>query len=228
MKTDIVASEKSRRVEATSSRRVPMLRACSAAVTGLLLFSAVPTGAQAHCDVHCRWQEKIEATHLPNTPTATSVAQMLGWTSPSYTAAETYWCQPRNAREQTVYQLTAWARRLKEQNSATGDHDWHIELTALMNTAVTKCIVIEIPPGNLNPAYFQAGQDLLAVITNAGSIINGSGNVVPPVRLKVTGLAFFDGEHRGSGSNPPHQHGRCNSKTSALWEIHPVNAVSAP
>jgi len=51
---------------------------------------------------------------------------------------------------------------------------------------------------------------------------------VPAARVKVTGLAFFDGEHRGAGGKPPHQHGRCNSKTAALWEIHPVYAVGAP
>jgi hypothetical protein len=153
---------------------------------------------------------------------------MLGWTSPAFTAAETYWCQQRNTREQTVYQLTAWARRLKVQNGATGDGDWHIELTASKTSPVTNCIVIEIPPDTLSPSYFQARQDFLATITNAGSTINGSGDVKPPVRVKVAGLTFFDGEHRGAGSNPPHQHGRCNSKTSALWEIHPVYTVSAP
>jgi len=42
-----------------------------------------------------------------------------------------YWCQPRNAREQKIYQLTAWARRLAIQNHGTSaDYDWHIELTA--------------------------------------------------------------------------------------------------
>ena len=51
---------------------------------------------------------------------------------------------------------------------------------------------------------------------------------MPAARVKVTGLAFFDGEHRGAGGKPPHQHGRCNSKTAALWEIHPVYAVGAP
>jgi hypothetical protein len=91
-----------------------------------------------------------------------------------------------------------------------------------------KLIVIEIPPDTLNPAYFQARQDFLATITNAGSTINSSGDVKPPVRVKVTGLAFFDGQHRGAGTKPPHQHGRCNSKTSALWEIHPVYAVNSP
>jgi hypothetical protein len=197
-------------------------------VPAFFLLIAAPLGAQTHCDVHYRWQEKTDTTHLADTSMSTTVSAMLSWASPPYTAAASYWCQPRNNREQTVYNLTAWARKLAVQNGATGDGDWHIELTGSKNSSIYSCIVIEIPPDTLNPAYFHARQDFLAAITNAGSTINGSGDVVPPVRLKVTGLAFFDGEHRGSGSNPPHQHGRCNSKTSALWEIHPVYAVSAP
>lgn len=114
-------------------------------LAALFLFIAAPIGAQTHCDVHYRWQEKIDATRLTETLTATSVSQMLGWTSPPYTAAETYWCQPRNTREQTVYQLTAWARRLAIQNHGTSaDYDWHIELTSSKTMAVINhCIVID-------------------------------------------------------------------------------------
>jgi hypothetical protein len=74
----------------------------------LFLFIAAPIGAQTHCDLHYRWQEKIDAT---------------------------------------AYELTAWARRRKVQNGATGDGDWHIELTSSRTGAVTNCIVTEIPPG---------------------------------------------------------------------------------
>jgi hypothetical protein len=79
--------------------------------------------------------------------------------------AEKYWCQPRNTHEQTVFQHTAWARRLKVQNGATGDGDWQIELTGSKTSAAT---------------------------------------------IRHT------------------NYGRCNSKANALWEIHPVYAVSAP
>jgi hypothetical protein len=197
------------------------------AITALLLCSTSPASAQTHCDVHYRWQQKIDTAHFADTSITTSVSKMLNWGSPPFTAAAIYWCEPRNPREQTVYSVTAWARRLKVQ-SGTGDHDWHIELTGSKTSDVKKCIVIEIPPPDLDSAYFQAGQDFLAVITDAGSTIKGTGDIAPPVRVTVTGLAFFDGEHRGAGGNPPHQHGRCNSKTSALWEIHPVYTVSAP
>ena len=206
-----------------------MLRGVTTTVTALLLLSAVSIRAQTHCDVHYRWQQKIDATHLADTSTSTTVATMLSWASPPFTSAAIYWCQPRIAREQNVYQLTAWARHLAVQNhGASADFDWHIELTGSKTSNKYNCIVIEIPPDTLNPAYSQARQDFLATVTDAGSTIDDNGDVKPPVRVKVKGLAFFDGEHRGAGSKPPHQHGRCNSKTSALWEIHPVYAVSTP
>jgi hypothetical protein len=101
-------------------------------------------GAQTHCDVHYRWQEKTDTTHVAATVASPSVSQILTWSSPVFTAAETYWCQQRNTREQTVYQLTAWARRLKVQNGATGDGDWHIELTA----SKTSPIMLQNGPRN--------------------------------------------------------------------------------
>ena len=106
-----------------------MLRAVTAVVTALLLYTAAPIHARDHCDVHYRWQQKIDATHLSDTPTHTTISTIFSWASPAFTAAEIYWCQARNTREQKVYEVTAWARRLKVQNGSTGDGDWHIELT---------------------------------------------------------------------------------------------------
>jgi hypothetical protein len=44
------------------------------------------------------------------------------------------------------------------------------------------------------------------------------------------GAAFFDGYHQKKTSTGKHasQHGRCNSSLSALWELHPIYAVTAP
>jgi hypothetical protein len=86
-----------------------------------LVSCATLTPAQAHCDVHYRWQQKIDDSRLNQTPVHTTISAMLNWAAPPFTAAEAYWCQPRNMREQRVYEITAWAHRLKAQNSASGD-----------------------------------------------------------------------------------------------------------
>lgn len=56
----------------------------------LFLVVAVPVGAQTHCDVHYRWQEKTDTTHVADTVASTLGSQMLTWSSPAFTAAETY------------------------------------------------------------------------------------------------------------------------------------------
>ncbi|MBI4501420.1 MAG: hypothetical protein HY700_09695 [Gemmatimonadetes bacterium] len=61
-----------------------------------------------------------------------------------------------------------------------------------------------------------------------GSSRTGDEDFDPPVQLRVVGAAFFDGEHRGAGSNNPLGHGRCNSSARALWELHLVYLVKRP
>jgi len=41
-----------------------MLRAVTAVVTALLLYSAAPIRARDRCDVHYRWQRKIDRLSL--------------------------------------------------------------------------------------------------------------------------------------------------------------------
>lgn len=197
-------------------------------LAGLLLLVAARLPAQ-HCAAeHYRWPAKIDEAHLGERPTHTTVGEMLRWPAPEFTAADAFWCQTRNAREQQVYELTAWARRLKVESDADGDGDWHIELTGTKAGDVVNCIVVEIPPAKLNASYSRARQALLERISDAGATVGPNGDVSPPVHVRVTGLAFFDGEHRGVGTNPPNNHGRCNSTVNALWEIHPVYWIGSP
>ena len=66
------------------------------------------------------------------------------------------------------------------------------------------------------------GASSTAAVLELGRVLKGQ-----PHEYTIE-LAFFDGEHRGAGMNPPHRHGRCNATTAALWEIHPVYAILAP
>lgn len=54
-------------------------------LTALFLLIAAPVGAQTHCDVHYRWQEKTDTTHIADTVASTSVSQVLNWSSPAFT-----------------------------------------------------------------------------------------------------------------------------------------------
>src|SRR2546430_12006419 len=65
----------------------------------------------------------------------------------------------------------------------------------------------------------------------AGAPVTAAGEVTAPVRLRVIGTAFFDGEHRGGPDRRDQtdgSHGHCNLSARALWEIHPVYWVRPP
>jgi hypothetical protein len=88
--------------------------------------------------------------------------------------------------------------------------------------------VVEIPDSTFGASYEQARTDFLARL--GGATPNASGDYPTPIKMRFIGAAFFDGFHRGKQgtTNPPSGHGRCNSSTSALWEIHPVYWVRQP
>ena len=56
-----------------------------------------------------------------------------------------------------------------------------------------------------------------------------SRDVREPLAVRIRGAPFFDGQHRRTTRKrdvTDGGHGRCNSSLRALWEIHPVYAVS--
>jgi hypothetical protein len=117
--------------------------------------------------------------------------------------------------------VTGWVRRVRTGES---DGDWHIELTARQTSPVDSCLVLEIPAADLNGNYAQARLDL-----QSRASWDSHGDVLPPVRLRFIGAAFFDGQHRGADlAKADGSHGRCNSSARALWELHPVYWVREP
>ena len=152
---------------------------------GLFISVAGRLPAQ-HCDGHYRWQQKIDDTHLTESATHTTVASMLGWRVPAFSGAKDFWCRARNAREQRVYQVIAWARRLKVESGAKGDGDWHIELMNSRHGNVANCIVIEIPPATLNDAYFTAR--LFGRFIRSTRLGRGRGAVAESLPLRTPSL----------------------------------------
>src|SRR5437588_8486920 len=140
-----------------SRRRFPRVGLGLRLAASLSVVLASHLSAQ-DCDAHYRWREKIDDTHVTESPTHTTVSSMLRWAVPEFSPAKVFWCRARNFRERHVYQMTAWARRLKVESGESGDGDWHIELTGIKYGKVANCIVMEIPPAALNHAYFTARQ----------------------------------------------------------------------
>jgi len=193
-------------------------------VSWLLLAPAAARG-QACAEPHYRWSEKVDSTlqRRPATPVDIT-AVLTAWAPLSLTSSDM--CAPRAGREDSVFVLVGWVRRLRLQES---DGDWHVELTEARATPVDSCIIVEIPAERYGGIYRQARSALARLVDTTQ--LGPRGDLRPPVLVRFTGAAFFDGFHQRAAADGSHfasQHGRCNSSLRALWELHPVYGVAAP
>jgi hypothetical protein len=163
-----------------------------------------------------RWPVKTSAALLGTPPRAVSIRSMLRWRAPEIGPGPAFWCTPRVAAEQQVLSVVGWVRRVDKTKD---DGDWHIELTEERHDPVGACIVVEIPLAALHPTFRTARATLDSAI--ARTSVRRNGELSDPIRVRVIGAAFFDGEHLSrKGRLQPH--GRCWSTVGALWEIHPI------
>lgn len=195
----------------------------AAAVVSAL--GARPARAQACREPHYRWTQKVDTSLVTVSPATVSVTTILAtWAPPELGPRDR--CAPRGERERQTYELVAWVRRVDKFKD---DGDWHLELTEAADSPADSCIVAEIPARRYGAVYTRARRALDSLI--AGSTLRRGGVLRPPVRARIMGLAFFDGQHRRGGRRSDRidgEHGRCNTSVRALWEIHPVFRVAPP
>jgi hypothetical protein len=194
------------------------------AVWGSMLLPGALSG-QTCREPHYRWSEKIDTTLATHRAAPTDVTTILSsWAPPSLARGDM--CAPRAGREDSVFVLTAWVRRIQLHES---DGDWHIELTAAASDPVSACVIVEIPAERYGAVYRAARAALAALVDTTG--LGMRGDVASPVQVRFTGAAFFDGYHQvplPGGTPRPVLHGRCNASLRALWELHPVYKVESP
>jgi len=198
------------------------------ALVALLLASLVagaPLEAQACREPHYRWTQKTDTALADVAPQATSVSAILAtWAPPDLGPRDR--CARRSERELEAYTVTAWVRRVDKFKD---DGDWHVELTERADSPSDSCIVVEIPAPRYSPRYARARAALDSLVGDRQ--IRRGGVLHRPVRVRITGAAFFDGQHRRGRRRSDKidgEHGRCNSSVRALWEIHPVYGVTSP
>src|SRR3989442_269704 len=113
-----------------------MTRLVVAGVSWLLLVPAAGRG-QACAEPHYRWSEKVDTTLQTRSPTPVDILEILtGWAPLSFTSKDR--CALRVGREDSVFVLVGWVRRLRLHET---DGDWHIELTDAAATPVNSCII---------------------------------------------------------------------------------------
>ena len=201
-------------------------RAAALVALGLAgLIAGAPLGAQACREPHYRWTQKTDTALADVAPQATSVSTILATWAPPHLGPRDR-CALRSGRELGVYSVTGWVRRADKFKD---DRDWHVELTERADSPSDSCIVVEIPAPKYSPRYGWARAALDSLIGDRK--VRRGGVLARPVLARITGAAFFDGQHRRGGrrsDNIDGEHGRCNSSVRALWEIHPVYRVTSP
>src|SRR5256885_4776126 len=177
------------------------------------LVVAAPLAAQACREPHYRWTEKTDTGLASVAPQTTSVSAILtSWAPPDLGPRDP--CAPRADRELGAYSVTAWVRRV---DRVKDDGDWHVELTERADSPSDSCVVVEIPARQYSQRYVAAPAALDSLIGDRK--IRKGGVLSRPVRARVSGAAFFDGQHRRGGRHSDRVdggHGRCNSSVRAL------------
>ena len=189
------------------------------------VLAGAPLRAQACREPHYRWTQKTDTALADLAPQTTSVSAILAtWAAPDLGPRDR--CARRSERELAAYSVTAWVRRVDKFKD---DGDWHVELTERADSPPDSCIVVEIPARTYSPRYARARAALDSLIGDRK--LRRGGVLARPVLARITGAAFFDGQHRRGGRRSDRidgAHGRCNSSVPALWEIHPVYRVTSP
>lgn len=192
---------------------------------GSLLAARRAAPSQRCVEPHYRWSAKTDTSLAGRAAVGTTVTEILTrWTTPALGNRDG--CAPRAGREREVFEVSGWIRRIEKVKD---DGDWHIEVTAGPTSPTDSCIVAEIPLGSLGAVFGRARTQLDALL--AGRRLDKDGDLREPLAVRIRGAPFFDGQHRRTTrkrDGTDGGHGRCNSSLRALWEIHPVYAVSAP
>jgi hypothetical protein len=180
------------------------------------------TGGAA-CGTHCgteRWAIKTltdaqSPAAINSTPERTSVGALVALPAPPK-LPQSARIAPTETQQFTVEALLiAW----KEESGPTGDHDFHLVLADPTDHA--KTLIAEIPSPACTNACGSAKVDAFGaarqVLINELGPVPGTASIVlldPPLKVEVTGVGFFDFDHRQNGLAP-----NC-------IELHPVLQIT--
>src|SRR2546426_9879028 len=189
-----------------------------------LLLLPQATHGQRCAEPHYRWSEKVDTALATRPATPALISEILtAWAPPSLTSNDA--CAPRGGREDSLVVVTGWVRRMRLHER---DGDWHIELTDAATTPVTSCIIAEIPAETYGVIYRRAPGALAALVDTTQ--LSPTGDVDPPVRVRLTGAAFYDGYHQkqptGGRTAYPPQPGPPNPPPPAPWGAPPRSPVN--
>ena len=172
---------------------------------------ALPLVPSLECTYHCgtdRWGVKtltdLDWRRVELRATPTTVQALGALPRPARRPANR-----RTPEELRTYCVEAWLVGLRPQN----DGDLHAELVAIDDTSRT--LLAEVPDARCGEVCTST---FASAFARARAAIEGrwARDPAPRVRIRVTGVAFFDRRHGQRGAAPN------------LIELHPVLAVTFP
>jgi hypothetical protein len=173
-------------------------------------------------------QARTDMKHR-NPPDSTTVAksvtvsQVLSWTAPANITDVKIRRSNKaiDAHEDQSFTIEGdlW-RVIVEDN----DCDFHLELANPGQPKTASRIIVEVPQGD---GFLPARKILLEELTANGYELSVGKSITldEPLRLTVTGFAFYDAAHY-SKKNPKKGHSHGTAFVGTLWELHPLWDIS--
>jgi hypothetical protein len=192
--------------------------AASCAAAGQTANTCVPTTPVAQ---QPRTKLKHRAPPAQSTPPTVTVQQMLQWKAPANAATSAAVRKsnlPIDPKEGQAFVLEGDLWRIEVE---ANDCDFHLEMTTPGSGPAADRVIVEIPQDKPFAAIRQAILNWLAAV----GVEMGGPVLRHPIRVHVTGFAFYDASHF-SNSDPQRGHDHGTALVGTLWELHPVWSVS--
>jgi hypothetical protein len=121
--------------------------------------------------------------------------------------------------------VPCWISAVKFETGQTGsDNDCHVILSNTARVAKTTrfmtCEVSGLPDSGNAVAAFKAVRQQLVKLFSTTKLSNRFYKPSPPIKVRVTGSLFFDGDHVAGNIGP------LGMRPNTTWEIHPVTAIA--
>jgi len=155
-------------------------------------------------------------------PAATTVAEMLTWSTPANIKSSKVRSSntPIDPRENQALTVEGDLWRVEMEDN---DCDFHLELTAPGGGPKDDRVIVEVP----QDAEFAAQrQSILKALADAGEPFPEP-EMKKSIRIRVTGFAFYDAFH-WMATNPQRGKEHGTKFVGTIWELHPVWDVQFP
>jgi hypothetical protein len=122
--------------------------------------------------------------------------------------------------------IPCWICAVKfETGQKDSDNDCHVILSSTANSAAQSARfmtaeVSGLPTGGKDVATLKAARQQLVALFRTVKLGNRFYQPSPPIKVRVTGSLFFDGDHNPGNIGP------AGKRPRTTWEIHPVTAIS--